>query len=153
MSEQTQEVSTWITQWQTTGTPEWAILRQTGQRVTNMIQYWFDKHATPDEQLEKARHGVSKTFDAAIEAKFPGIGKRLEVLIDEYTRLRSFDPASKEDLMVKHAADTLAFQALCDLNIGETATRGNAIFGAPVFDIPVVTETHEDLQYGSAGYE
>lgn len=147
MSEQTQEVSKWITQWQTTGTPEWAILRQTGQRVTNMIHNWFDNHATPEEQLEKARTGVSKTFDAAIEAKFPGVGARLELLTNEYLRLRSFDPASKEDLMVKHAADTLAFQALCDQNISITAIKGNEVFGAPVFEVPVVNETHEDLGY------
>jgi hypothetical protein len=146
--EEVQEpVSAWITQWQSTGTPQWAIYRQTGQRVATMLKHWFKTYATVAEQLEMKRHGYSETFDAAVEVKFPGFGIRLEALTAEYKRLRSFDPATKEDLMVQGSHDIPAFQALCDLNISATATKGNEVFGAPVFVIPDVTETHEDLTY------
>jgi hypothetical protein len=115
-----------------------------------MIQHWFDKHATVEELLEKQKHGVSETFDAAIEAKFPGAITRMNNVLIESARLRSFDPATKEDLAAKHSDDTLAYKVLWDANDGITAARGNEVFGALVFDVPEVTETHDDTPETSA---
>lgn len=150
MSEE-QKLSPWITQWQTNGTPAWAIERQTVQRVTNTIEGWFRSLATVEERLEaEANDGVSETFDAEVEAKFPGVFQRLADTQAEYERLRSFDPMTKEDLMVKNADDTLAFQALCDANIRVISIKGNEIFGKQIFEVPVEQESHDDTPETSA---
>ena len=142
-----EQVSPWLTQWQTNGSPDWAIAKQTVQRVTNIIHNWFRDHATAEERLEKQEHGFSETFNAAIEAKFPGVTDRLVALGEEYLRLRSFDPMTKEDYMIKNDAETVAFQAICDANIQAIAIKGNEVFGKPIFEVPEVTESHEDLNY------
>ncbi len=138
-----EQLSPWIIQWQT-AQPEWAVCKQTVQRVKNILYNWFIDHATVEERLEKREHKYSKTFDAAVEAKFPGVTERLNALEEEYLRLRSFDPAVKEDLMVKTMAETVAFQSLCDVNIRATAVKGNEVFGSKIFEVP---DKVEDLSY------
>ena len=145
-----EQVSPWIVEWQTKGTPEWATLLQSGKRVAKMVDNWFSEHATFEERVEKAKYGVSETFDAAIEAKFPGAIARMNAVLAESTRLRSFDKTTKEDYMVKNSADNVAYRVLWDANDRTTAIKGNEIFGKPIFEVPEVTESADDTPETSA---